>query len=652
MKRYFGGVLSAILFLMFPTLVSSAATYYIRTDGGTADQCTGTTDAAYTGSGVNQPCAWSHPFWTLDGSGNWKITGGDTIVIYPGSYQIGYGAPNTGWCDPEGAFDCVLPPLPSGPDAQNPTRLLGAGHDSGCTDPPELWGTQRVNHLLSLEGTSHAEIQCLELTDHSGCVEFHSHQSVSCERDTYPYGDWAATGIFASDSSHVTLKHLHIHGLASSGIHAGRLTDWTVEDVSIAGNGWVGWDGDLWEDSSNSGTLTFRRLTVEWNGCAETYPDEQPDHCWDQTAGGYGDGFGIADSAGHWVFEDCAFDYNTSDGLDLLYVGRVSGQDSMIEIRRTRAIGNAGNPIKTAGPTQIVNSLMVANCGFFNQKSFGQEMNDHCRAGGNAIALTLYKGDTASVVNCTIVGEGDVLVEVECGSLKCDGSESASLQNNIFRGYADFLSPGDWTAFLWDPSDFTDGMIDYNVIHDIKEATCPFGSHDRCADPLFVHDALASFDGHLQSGSPAIDRGLPVGSLGGLVPSDDLGGGARPAGSGVDIGAYEYGAKGATTSSSTTTAPGSTSTTTTIKEGLCSAEKIYGEHSEEAALLRYLRDSVLSQTPAGREIVILYYQWSPAIVKAMEEDEEFKEDVKEMMDGVLGLIMERRKQEFSSVLQD
>ncbi len=34
----------------------------------------------------------------------------------------------------------------------------------------------------------------------------------------------------------------------------------------------------------------------------------------------------------------------------------------------------------------------------------------------------------------------------------------------------------------------------------------------------------------------------------------------------------------------------------------------------------------------------LYYQWSPAIVKAMEQDDEFKEEVKEMINGVLELI--------------
>ena len=66
--------------------------------------------------------------------------------------------------------------------------------------------------------------------------------------------------------------------------------------------------------------------------------------------------------------------------------------------------------------------------------------------------------------------------------------------------------------------------------------------------------------------------------------------------------------------------------------------KIYGEHSEQTQSLRYLRDEILSQTSEGREIIRLYYQWSPAIVKAMKEDEEFKEDMKEMINGVLSLI--------------
>ncbi len=45
-------------------------------------------------------------------------------------------------------------------------------------------------------------------------------------------------------------------------------------------------------------------------------------------------------------------------------------------------------------------------------------------------------------------------------------------------------------------------------------------------------------------------------------------------------------------------------------------------------------------TLEGQKKIKLYYEWSPSIVKAMEEDEEFKEEVKEMVDGVLMLIGE------------
>ncbi len=71
---------------------------------------------------------------------------------------------------------------------------------------------------------------------------------------------------------------------------------------------------------------------------------------------------------------------------------------------------------------------------------------------------------------------------------------------------------------------------------------------------------------------------------------------------------------------------------------LCALEELYGEHAEETELLRYLRDNILSQTPEGRELIKLYYQYSPAISEIMEADEEFKEEVKVMIDGVLDLI--------------
>ena len=53
---------------------------------------------------------------------------------------------------------------------------------------------------------------------------------------------------------------------------------------------------------------------------------------------------------------------------------------------------------------------------------------------------------------------------------------------------------------------------------------------------------------------------------------------------------------------------------------LCAAQEIYGEDSREVALLRNVRDTLLNKTPEGKALIELYYQWSPAIVKALQED--------------------------------
>ncbi len=47
---------------------------------------------------------------------------------------------------------------------------------------------------------------------------------------------------------------------------------------------------------------------------------------------------------------------------------------------------------------------------------------------------------------------------------------------------------------------------------------------------------------------------------------------------------------------------------------------------------------MLSATPNGREIIRLYYKWSPVIVKAMEKDEAFKAEIKAFIDGILPLV--------------
>ena len=70
----------------------------------------------------------------------------------------------------------------------------------------------------------------------------------------------------------------------------------------------------------------------------------------------------------------------------------------------------------------------------------------------------------------------------------------------------------------------------------------------------------------------------------------------------------------------------------------CAVISIYGNQSDETELIRNLRDRVLGKTREGRELIALYYMWSPALVQAMDEDKVLKEEVKETIDAFLPMI--------------
>ena len=517
--------------------VEWGTTYYVRTDGGDATQCTGLADAAYPGSGTGQPCAFIHPFIALPPGGSPVLAGGDRLIIADGEYRMGHGAPGDGNCDAAYPWDCYMPVVPSGTDADHPTRIVGAGWNGGCATAPQLYGAERAYRIFDLTAADHVLLACMEITDHDECVEFHS-GAIACNRDSYPYGDWAGLGIMASASQDVTLRDLNIHGMAHGGIHAGQLTDWTLDGVRIAGNGWVGFDGDVNDiagNSNNAGTTTFRRVTIEWNGCGETYPGGLPTGCWGQSAGGYGDGLGTESTGGDWVFEDCKILHNTSDGLDLLY----HDQGGSITIDRLHAEGNAGNQLKVTGNTTVSNSILVGNCAYFDGQPFTYNV-DNCRALGNTVHIAYVPGSTASLVNSTIYGQGDLLIGAGPRT-SCDGTETLQAINNIYIGDDDYNQAGD-TAVLYYQEDCNNLALDqdYGVIWGTRpnnQSDCPMGAHDICEDPQVTGPLSGdAFGLELQAGSPAIDAGQAVG---GLIPAVDFNGQTRPLGNGVDIGAYE-----------------------------------------------------------------------------------------------------------------
>lgn len=512
--------------------VAAGNTYYVRTDGGEPTQCDGRADLPYPGNGSAQSCAWDHPFRALPPGGPPRIAGGDTLIIGAGSYRMGLGAPGAEACDPLAPQGCTAVPLPPGPSAESPTRLLGAGWDTGCAQPPELWGAEGADRVLDLSGTANVVVACLEITDHETCVDDHALTSLRCETSTTPVGNWARVGIYAEDAREVRLEDVNIHGLAHTGIHAGRLRNWTLRRVRMAGNGWAGWDGDIDGDDANAGTMAFLGVRIEWNGCAERYPGGDPIGCWSQSAGGYGDGLGTGSTGGRWVFEESIVQYNTSDGIDLLYL-----EDGTVEVRRTLVRGNAGNQIKTRGSTIVENAIVAGNCGSFDAQPYTYWV-DHCRAFGNALAFTLGRNEAVVLANNTLTSEGDCLLELECTN--AIGAGAIVARNNIFQGQPDFLAPGERTCLAYagggcgsDPFD-----IDYSVIAGVKDAACP-GANDLCVGWAgLLDDSPDNFDAHIIPSSPAVDSGLGVG---GLVPGEDFAGFVRPYGTGVDRGAYELG---------------------------------------------------------------------------------------------------------------
>jgi len=87
-----------------------------------------------------------------------------------------------------------------------------------------------------------------------------------------------------------------------------------------------------------------------------------------------------------------------------------------------------------------------------------------------------------------------------------------------------------------------------------------------------------------------------------------------------------------TTSTSDTT---SSTTSSPISPRPCLVEQIYGEDSVEVALCRCIRDSVLRNTTEGREIIKIYYDWSPHLVRALKEETGLKDQVKKVIDHIL-----------------
>lgn len=458
-----------ILIFAFCLVSSSAwaATYYVRTDGGTSTQCTGTTDAAYPGSGTGQACAYNDLQYIVrhdtDGTGSFSgttaISGGDTVIIgnpggTPGSFRVGYDPSNV-WsgCSSSFPYGCFLDYFPAGSSSANRTKIYGRGYDTGCTGTKvQLWAGERADSVVRL--SSHTDMQCIEITDHSSCIENGpsdgtvpgTSDPVKCERTTYPYGLWATNGIYSDGADDVLLTNVDIHGMAYRSVFILHVGDWTLDNVNMIAAGFVGWDSDGAGDDSYTGTITLTDSRIDWSGCGEVYPITTTDwrsstdkhHCWSQDQGGFGDGIGLGDGApGDWTFINTSVSHNVSDGVDLLH-GSGTGT---IRFTRSIAEGNAGQAFKSSvGTTYIENSKLIGNCGFFYNQSFTSTKDtsgssvafNNCRANGDTISFAIPTGTQKIYIrNSTILSNGNIALYSEGASCT---SAVFSVENSIIRG--------------------------------------------------------------------------------------------------------------------------------------------------------------------------------------------------------------------------
>jgi len=448
-----------------------AATYYVRTDGGTGTQCTGLANAAYDGSGTGEACAFNHPNWALEGQGQpaGAMAGSDTLVLAcPNndctgvSYRIGclddadcvnsnYNTTNTATCFSSWSYDCYPNAVPSGTSGTH-TKIIGCstGGCSGYTGVPKLWGAGRVVMVLNLGGSQYVDVQDIEITDHADCGE--GHPLYNC--GTADSSELSARDlVYLEGAENITFNNVYLHGAWRYGAYGGNVSNITWNNSRIEFNARGGWNLDTCNNDGTcgvnangddvifSGSLSGTRYTckINNNGCVEdsaSVGTAKSQGCYEQTASGYGDGIGSSRTTGDWSFTGCEIMHNTSDGIDLLY----SLNGITLAVKKSRIEGNNGNQLKGPNTMDVQASYIIGNCGYFYGQSFTYGVNDwakfdFCRALGNTIAIAFINSTIPKIIGTTVTGNGDVLIQT---SGICTTGQDVTVKNNVLLGGREF----------------------------------------------------------------------------------------------------------------------------------------------------------------------------------------------------------------------
>jgi len=365
---------------------------------------------------------------------------------------------------------------------------------------PILKGRDNLYSSIEISGKSYVKIENLEITSDNGA----------------PFrGGVEGSG---DPIQHVILKDLYIHHIDEFGIDFRDIDDLTIQNciINYCGFGAIGspegqyggWKNVLISncDLSYSGHY--------YQGSPGPGPYDRPD------------GFGIEPSDGPIEISYTTAAHNRGDGLDSKAANtnihhcivannncdgvKLWGSGSRIE---NTLIYGTGDGIGGSSPWAGL-VIQTDDSGISTFEIINVDIHDN----PERRAYPMYvQYDSSNPIDITMK---NCIVSNGYGVTYFGDSVQLTAENNIFfrPGQADQVYAN---GRMYSADDIADGQL---------------GAGNICANPLFISPAWGSVgDYHLQSESPAIDRGTSDGA-----PSTDLEDNERPAGEEIDIGAYEY----------------------------------------------------------------------------------------------------------------
>jgi hypothetical protein len=418
--------------------------------------------------------------WASPGFGSKQLKAGDTMVILGGTYGL------------KTFYDDMITP-PSG-TAESWTIIKG---EEG--NRPVLAGRDDLFSAVDIPGKSYLRIENLEITSDGGA-------DFRC-------------GITGSGSpvNHVVLKDLYIHHIDEAAADFQDVEDLRVTGCVMSHCGF----GCLMGPAGEQGG--WRNVVVD--GCTLSYSGHY-------YRGGPGpspydrpDGFGIEPSRGPIEIKNTLVEHNRGDGLD--------SKPANTYIHECIVANNSCDGVKLWDDnSRVVNTLVygtgdgvgggspwagVVLGGAPDARFELVNVTVHDNPSREAYPMYVdYEGQTPTTVvmsNCIVAnGQG----EVHFGD-----SVTLEADHNIF-----YRPSGDSQVYA-NGRQYSAEQVESGAL----------GEANISRDPRFSAPAWGSTgDYHLKANSPAIDAGTPAGA-----PPIDLDGNRRPAGSGFDIGAYEYG---------------------------------------------------------------------------------------------------------------